>query len=655
MFDKLLIANRGEIACRILRTAKRLQIKTVAVYSTADQHALHVQLADEAYCIGDPPSIDSYLCIDKIIAVAKACCAQAIHPGYGFLSENAAFAQACAEADLCFVGPPPHALLIMGAKHTAKQCVSAAGVPVLPGYHGEEQDPLYLQQAADSIGYPVLLKATAGGGGKGMRIVRDPSEFAAALASAKREAQSSFGDSAMLVEKYLENPRHIELQIFADTQGNVIHLFERDCSLQRRQQKIIEEAPAPGLDDVLREAMGQAAIAAAKAVAYTGAGTIEFLLDAAHNFYFMEMNTRLQVEHPVTEMITGLDLVEWQLRVAAGEPLPTQHASRHGHAFEARIYAEDPAQDFLPCTGRITYLRIPTTDAYTRVDSGIQQNDVVTPYYDPLLAKLICWGDDRAQALARLQHALADYRIIGVTTNVNFLQRICQLNAFRNAQIHTHFVTQHAAALRATTALPLPVVAATCVYLLKQNTSNEHASPWHDNDAWQMNVTAQRDIHLIYQGERLSLSVMYQPTQYQAHWQARTLSFSGIVHENQIQITLEQVKYQAEIYRQQDTLHVFYAQQHYVVQYDNPHTLSIDTSVAGTAPLIAPMYGTVTALFVQAEQSVSKGQPLLVIEAMKMEHTLYAPSDGDITELPFAVGDMVSEGVAVIGFSPRES
>ena len=483
MFRSLLIANRGEIACRIIRTARAMGIRTIAVYSDADASARFVRLADEAWRLGPAPARDSYLRAERILDIARASGAEAIHPGYGFLSENAEFAQACADAGVVFVGPPPAAIAAMGSKSAAKQLMERAQVPLTPGYHGDEQDAGFLHQQADQIGYPVLIKASAGGGGKGMRIVERSADFPDALASCRREASASFGDDRVLIERYLQKPRHIEIQVFADQHGEAVYLFERDCSVQRRHQKVLEEAPAPGMDAARRQEMGEAACAAARAVGYVGAGTVEFIVEPDGRFYFMEMNTRLQVEHPVTEMITGQDLVAWQLRVAAGEPLPLrQDALRiHGHAIEARIYAEDPDRDFLPATGQLIRLRPPTESASVRVDTGVQEGDAITPYYDPMIAKLIVWGDDRQQALARLDQALADYRVLGLTTNIAFLRRLARHPAFAGADLDTGLIARHQAELLPpASALPDAdaLVAAACWLLAAETNPGSVVRPY---------------------------------------------------------------------------------------------------------------------------------------------------------------------------------
>jgi len=446
VFGKILIANRGEIACRVIRTARRLGIATVAVYSEADRSALHVELADEAWPIGPPPARDSYLNIEAILEAARNSGAEAVHPGYGFLSENAEFAEACEAARVAFIGPPASAIRSMGSKAEAKELMRRHGVPLVPGYHGGDQDPRRLLDEAKRVGFPVLIKASAGGGGRGMRVVSDAAGFADALAGARREA-AAFGDDRVLVEKYLERPRHIEVQVFADKHGNTVHLFERDCSIQRRHQKVLEEAPAPGLDAARRSVIAEAAVAAARAVGYVGAGTVEFIAEAG-DFYFIEMNTRLQVEHPVTEAVTGLDLVEWQIRIAAGEPLPIyQHdLVLRGHAIEARLYAEDPERAFLPQTGTLHGLRFPPSEV-ARVDTGVRQGDIVTPFYDPMIAKIVAYGEDRTAAIGRLQRALAATAVLGIGTNLEFLARVAAHPEFVSGAVDTGFVERHRAAL----------------------------------------------------------------------------------------------------------------------------------------------------------------------------------------------------------------
>jgi len=510
MFTKILIANRGEIACRVIKTAKKMGILTVAVYSDADADALHVHMADEAIYLGASPSRESYLLGDKVIAAAKRTGAQAIHPGYGFLSENADFCRKCAQENITFIGPPVAAIEAMGSKSAAKNIMEKANVPLVPGYHGEDQAEQILKQAADDMGYPVLLKATAGGGGKGMRQVWSEKEFSEGLAAAKREAKSSFGDDTMLVEKYLTQPRHVEIQVFCDNHNNAVYLFERDCSVQRRHQKVIEEAPAFSMSESLRAQMGESAIKSAQAIGYQGAGTVEFLLDVDGSFYFMEMNTRLQVEHPVTEMISGQDLVEWQLRVAAGETLPKTQSelSINGHAFEARIYAEDANNDFLPATGTLSFLQTPVESDNVRIDTGVRQGDEVSVFYDPMIAKLIVWDENREKALQRLAKALAEYRIDGVTTNIDFLYNLATSKPFIDADIDTGFIEKHNDLIfhkdSQTLANELPMAA---LYLVlsqqqnaidKANTTNDPHSPWHNTNAWRLNEAHIHHITLMH-------------------------------------------------------------------------------------------------------------------------------------------------------------
>ena len=536
MFSKILIANRGEIACRIIRTAAKMGIRTVAVYSDADRDAMHVALADEAIGIGPAPARASYLDAEKIIAAAKTTGAEAIHPGYGFLSENAAFAEACAAAGLIFIGPPPQAIRAMGGKSEAKALMTEAGVPVVPGYHGDEQAEKRLASEADKIGYPVLLKASAGGGGKGMRVVRQKRDFAAELAGAKREALAAFGNDRMLIEKYLERPRHVEVQVFADSHGKCVSLFERDCSIQRRHQKVIEEAPAPGLADDLRQRMYDAATAAARAIDYRGAGTVEFLLDPSGDFYFMEMNTRLQVEHPVTEYITGLDLVEWQLRVANGEALPEDWANLHinGHAIEARVYAEDPAHDFLPSIGTISHLVFPDQGPHVRIDSGIRAGDAITVHYDPMIAKLIVWDRDRPSALRRLRLALENLAICGVTSNAAFLTRLAGLAAFANADLDTGFIARHEVALFAPAATDGNEITMAALGLLlarqkngKPDSQADPYSPWNKTAAFRLNAPARETLCFVFGNQPLSVGVTHEADGFSFEIDGRAINVHG--------------------------------------------------------------------------------------------------------------------------------
>ncbi|MBT4162552.1 MAG: acetyl-CoA carboxylase biotin carboxylase subunit, partial [Gammaproteobacteria bacterium] len=549
MFNKILIANRGEIACRVIRTANRLGIRSVAVYSDADADALHVLMADEAVHIGGPAPADSYLRMDEIIRAAKQTGAEAIHPGYGFLSENAEFSGLCTDNGLVFIGPPATAIEIMGSKSAAKHAMENEEVPLLPGYHGVEQDAALLKQAADEIGYPVLLKAVAGGGGKGMRQVNGSDEFDQALTAAKREAQSSFGDDAMLVEKFLGQPRHVEVQVFCDSHGNGVYLFERDCSVQRRHQKIIEEAPAPGLPVRVREQMGEAALRVARAVDYVGAGTVEFLLDDEGKFFFMEMNTRLQVEHPVTELITRQDLVEWQLRVASGETLPCAQSDLtiEGHAFEARIYAEDPDNDFLPAAGRLTFVQQPAESFHVRIDTGVAQGDEVGVFYDPMIAKLIVWDQDRNRALQRLAQALSAYRIVGVTTNISFLRRLASHSEFISEDISTDFISRHRDSLFQDAGLPLESLAPIAVLylILKREAARkprnaDPTSPWNDLDCWRMNAPRIHMERIIVNDTAHDIEVeQVGASDYVMTFETRTSRVSGLLAGNELNVTID--------------------------------------------------------------------------------------------------------------------
>jgi 3-methylcrotonyl-CoA carboxylase alpha subunit len=666
MFDKILIANRGEIACRVAATARRMGIRTVAVYSAADAQARHVGACDEAVLIGPAAASDSYLRGDKIIAAALSTGAQAIHPGYGFLSENADFARACSDAGLVFIGPPVAAIEAMGSKSAAKSLMESAGVPLVPGYHGADQNPELLQQAAERIGYPVLLKASAGGGGKGMRVIEAGDDFTAALQSCQREARNSFGNDQVLVEKYLTQPRHIEIQIFADTQGQCVYLFERDCSVQRRHQKVLEEAPAPGMNAQRRAAMGNAAVATAMAVGYVGAGTVEFIVDPDGEFYFMEMNTRLQVEHPVTEMITGLDLVEWQLRVAAGEALPLrqEQLTLSGHAIEARIYAENPEKGFLPSIGTLQYLHTPPatnfriashgqSKAAVRIDSGVREGDAISPFYDPMIAKLIVWADDREAALATMAAALAQYRIVGLATNIAFLQRLIVSPAFAAAQLDTGLIERHHDIL-----FPAPQAAsaahlALAVAALLRAERTPGNDPWEQTSGWRLNSRLQRQLAFSDAlGQRLLL------LDYLAHDHWR-VQIDGAIHDLQIDaqqgttwsLSWGDGKLSGEVVRSEDIFHVFHDGTHTVLSWHEP-LAHAGHSEHHTGGLSAPMPGKVVAVMITAGQAVAKGAPLLIMEAMKMEHTIVAPADGVIDALLYQIGDQVSEGAPLLSFTP---
>jgi len=656
VFEKILIANRGEIACRIMRTARRMGVRTVAVYSEADARALHVDLADEAYAIGAAPARESYLNIDRIVEAARLAGAQAIHPGYGFLSENARFAEACESAGIKFVGPPASAIRAMGLKSAAKALMAGSGVPVVPGYHGAAQDLDTLAAAAAETGYPVLIKASAGGGGKGMRIVEHARDLAVAVASAKREAASAFGDDRLLIEKYLARPRHIEIQVFADMHGNVVSLFERDCSLQRRYQKVIEEAPAPGMDADRRRGMGEAACAAARAIGYVNAGTVEFIVQGGA-FYFMEMNTRLQVEHPVTEAITGLDLVEWQLRIAAGEALPrrAEQISIHGHAIEARIYAEDPAREFRPVIGTVTHLRVPSGQA--RVDSGVRRGDSISVHYDPLIAKLIVWGPDRGTAVARLRTALAEYEIAGVTTNIPFLAAVAAHPAYRAGQLDTGFLERHAAELLpAVQPASREILAAALLEVLagqlrkaeqRAAASADPWSPWNELTAWRMNGTGYQDLLFADGNARLPVRVFPRPDgTFRVDFPDGVGEISG--HEDTR--FLDGVKIRARAVSTGGQLTVFMAGASHALSLIDPLTPhGIEEDAGGR--LTAPMPGRIVQVLVQKGAEVKRGTPLLILEAMKMEYTIAAPTDGRIDEVRYAPGDVVEEGAELISFA----
>ncbi len=702
MFTKILIANRGEIACRVIHTARRMGIKTVAVYSDADANAQHVKLADEAYRLGPPPARESYLLGDKIIAIAKQAGAQAIHPGYGFLSENETFAQACATASLVFIGPPASAIAAMGSKSAAKSLMDRAQVPLVPGYHGDCQEASFLAAQADRIGYPVLIKASAGGGGKGMRIVRRAEEFNAALSACQREASASFGDARVLIEKYLTKPRHIEVQVFADSMGHCVYLFERDCSVQRRHQKVIEEAPAPGMTEALRARMGEAAVAAAKAVGYVGAGTVEFIAEAAEDgsagpFYFMEMNTRLQVEHPVTEMITGLDLVEWQLRVAAGQSLPlSQDQLRiNGHAIEARIYSENPFKEFLPATGPIHHLRTPeavqfTTGqpahplggvmsgepAATRVDSAIVKGSQISPYYDPMIAKLIVWGSDRPAAIARMSSALQQFEVAPLVTNIEFLQNLMRSPSFTGGNLDTALIERERNLLlnpkRASLLRAGLLATAACLGQLAGTCSTD---PWSQLRGFNLHQAPASSFTWELDDQCLKVEVSYNRSGYGLHWilsqsdaapQSGTAwlaevsydqhsgqlacQISGLIqhdpaselsnqtiHERVVRISSEGSAQWAVFQDAVPTLIQQQARLHWA-----------DSSGVTAGSITAPMPGKIVALLATAGSEVKKGEALLVMEAMKMEHTLHAPRDGKLEAFLFRVGDQVAEGAQLV-------
>ena len=665
MFTKILIANRGEIACRIARTAKRMGISVVAVYSEADANARHVSFADEAWCIGPAPAKDSYLRGDAILEVAIKSGAQAIHPGYGFLSENDAFAEACTRAGLVFIGPPASAIRAMGSKSAAKSLMEKAAVPLVPGYHGDQQEAAFLQGEADRIGYPVLIKASAGGGGKGMRVVEKGAAFAAALASCQREAKSSFGDDRVLIEKYLSRPRHIEIQVFADTRGQCVYLFERDCSVQRRHQKVLEEAPAPGMPAERRKAMGEAAVAAANAVGYVGAGTVEFIANQDGSFYFMEMNTRLQVEHPVTEMITGLDLVQWQLQVAAGEPLPlAQDQLRiHGHAIEARVYAENPAKNFLPSTGTLRHLRTPQATEFdlgpghVRIDSGVRQGDTISPYYDPMIAKLIVWGETRDVALGRLATALGEFEVVGVTTNIAFLGRIVRSAAFASADLDTGLIERNRATLFAQTDETADEVLAVAAFAelgageaaarAVAAASPDPYSPWHSVAGWRQNEASHHSFVFTEDERHAAVTVLNTPGGLRLRTPNGEFALSGVRDpDGDLQVRLDARSVKARAVRVEREWSIFMAgEQHRLSLRDDLHELESDTHGGSLA---APMPGKVIAVLVKKGAKVEKGAPLVILEAMKMEHTITAPRAGRVAEIRYAAGEQVDEGVDLL-------
>ncbi|AXA24426.1 acetyl/propionyl/methylcrotonyl-CoA carboxylase subunit alpha [Pseudomonas putida] len=643
----LLVANRGEIACRVMRTAKAMGLTTVAVHSATDRDARHSREADIRVDLGGTKAADSYLVIDKLIAAAKASGAQAIHPGYGFLSENAGFARAIEQAGLIFLGPPASAIDAMGSKSAAKALMEAAGVPLVPGYHGDAQDLETFRAAAERIGYPVLLKASAGGGGKGMKVVEQESELADALASAQREAQSSFGDARMLVEKYVLKPRHVEIQVFADQHGHCLYLNERDCSIQRRHQKVVEEAPASGLSAQLRQAMGEAAVRAAQAIGYVGAGTVEFLLDARGEFFFMEMNTRLQVEHPVTEAITGLDLVAWQIRVACGEALPItqEQVPLVGHAIEVRLYAEDTANDFLPATGTLALYRESAPGEGRRVDSGVSEGDVISPFYDPMLGKLIAWGQDREQARLRLLAMLDEFAIGGLKTNIAFLRRILAHPAFAAAELDTGFIARHhEVLLPATGERPAMFWQAAAEAWLQSGTPRRRAddgdSPWAHNNGLRLGLPARSSLHLSCDGQDQAVAL-----------QNSAPSAFQLLGEHLVQ-DQDGLRRRYLAIRREGVLYLQWAGELHAVTAFDP-IAAAEASHSHQGGLGAPMNGSIVRVLVEAGQAVEAGTALVVLEAMKMEHSIRAPQAGTVKALFCQEGDMVSEGTVLVELEER--
>ncbi len=671
MFDKLLIANRGEIACRIMETARRMGVRTVAVYSEADAGSRHVAMADEGWLIGPAAAAESYLVADKILEVAKSSGAGAIHPGYGFLSENAAFAEACEDAGIIFVGPTADAIRAMGLKDAAKAIMQKAKVPVVPGYHDEDQSPDVLKQAAADIGYPVLIKAVAGGGGKGMRQVHAESDFDEALEGAMRESKAAFGDDRVLIEKYLTKPRHIEIQVFGDKAGNAVHLFERDCSLQRRHQKVVEEAPAPDMPLALREQMGAAAVKAAEAIGYVGAGTVEFIVDVTNGldgaeFFFMEMNTRLQVEHPVTEMITGYDLVEWQLRVAAGEDLPVgqDEISINGHAIEVRLYAEAPANNFLPSTGTLSRLRFGATGPHVRVDTGVREGDQVSIHYDPMIAKMIVWDRDRSSALRRLRVALADCQIAGLNSNTAFLIRVAAHPAFIDGELDTGFIERHAADLIPETGgVPYRVlVLAALDQVLRRavdarhmaTKSNDPHSPWAQVNGWVMNDDAHEVLRFADGDEEIAVTVHYQTNGYIIDMPGGSVRARGEIDvEGNLIANIDGVRSIAAVVKEGQLITVMSHGSAQRLTLHDPLEVG-DMEDGGSGAITAPMFGKIVQVMAMPGDVVEKDMPLVILEAMKMEHTLCAPENGVVAEVNVVAGDQIDDGAVLVSFEEKE-
>uniref|UniRef100_A0AAX7UWT2 Methylcrotonoyl-CoA carboxylase subunit alpha, mitochondrial n=1 Tax=Astatotilapia calliptera TaxID=8154 RepID=A0AAX7UWT2_ASTCA len=630
--EKVLIANRGEIACRVMRSAKKMGVRSVAVYSDADTHSMHVAMADEAYHIGPAPSQQSYLSMDKVLEVAKKSGSHAVHPGYGFLSENTEFAEACKQEGIIFIGPPSSAIRDMGIKSTSKHIMSAAGVPIIGGYHGEDQSNEKLQAEAVQIGYPVMIKAVRGGGGKGMRIARSDSDFLEQLESARREARKSFNDDVMLIEKFVEDPRHVEVQVFGDMHGNAVYLFERDCSVQRRHQKIIEEAPGPGISPEVRRKLGEAAVRAAKAVNYVGAGTVEFIMDAQHNFYFMEMNTRLQVEHPVSEMITGTDLVEWQLRVAAGERLPLlqEDIMLRGHSFEARIYAEDPNNDFLPGAGPLLHLSTPPPDQHTRIETGVREGDEVSAHYDPMIAKLVVWGEDRSAALKKLRYCLRQYNIVGLNTNIDFLLNLSGHPEFEAGNVSTSFIPH----------------------------STDPFSPFGSSCGWRNNILFNRNVTLQV-GDKIDVVIMYnQDGSYSMQIGDEVNHVTGEVEmeggASFLHCTVNGVESRPKLVILDNTVHLFSTEGSSQVSVPVPKYRAGVGGSGAQGGAVAPMTGTIEKVLVKAGDKVTVGDPLMVMIAMKMEHTIRAPKSGVIKKVLFSEGSQANRHAPLVELVEEE-
>ncbi|WP_144213845.1 acetyl-CoA carboxylase biotin carboxylase subunit [Shewanella donghaensis] len=663
MFTKILIANRGEIACRIINTARAMGVRTVALFSDADANARHVAMADESFHIGGSAPADSYLKADVIIDIAKRAGAEAIHPGYGFLSENAAFARSCEQNGIAFIGPGSDAIDSMGSKSAAKIIMGAANVPLVPGYHGDDQTDETLLAEAKNVGYPMLIKAAYGGGGKGMRIVENQSDVLEAINSARREAASSFGNDKLLMERYLRQPRHVEVQVFADSFGNTIYLSDRDCSIQRRHQKVVEEAPAPGLSDALRKQMGDAAVAAAKAIDYVGAGTVEFLLDTDDSFYFMEMNTRLQVEHPVTEMVTGQDLVKWQLMVASGSELPlTQAEVRiHGHSFEVRIYAEDPRNEFLPAAGKLNFLREPDQNRHVRIDSGIRENDVISNFYDPMISKLIVWDESRPRALQRLTHALSSYQISGVKHNIEFLANIAEHKAFADADFCTDFIERYSHSLigdvtdESENALALAglyqVLARQQAAKLTATNCNDPYSPWGQVSGFRLNSASVHHVALLHETggdehELQNLLITDLGDSFHLAQNGQALKLAGSIKDEVLLAEINGHKSKVPVSHQGDDFTLFLPSGSY--HFKAVLAQVAEDEVNSADKLKAPMNGTVVTHLVEVGDSVKEGQGLLVMEAMKMEYTIEAPFDGVVSAFYFQSGELVTDGAQLL-------
>ena len=665
MFTKLLIANRGEIACRIIATAKKMGVKTVAVYSDADANSRHVAAADEAFYLGGSAPAESYLRGDAIIDVAKRSGAQAIHPGYGFLSENAEFARSCEQAGIEFVGPGSAAIDAMGSKSAAKEIMTQAKVPLVPGYHGEDQANDLLLSEAEKIGYPLLIKAAYGGGGKGMRIVENKGELQEAIDSARREAASSFGNDKLLMERYLRQPRHVEVQVFADKHGNCVYLSDRDCSVQRRHQKVVEEAPAPGLSDELRKQMGEAAVAAAKAIDYVGAGTVEFLLDTDNSFFFMEMNTRLQVEHPVTELVTGQDLVEWQLKVAEGQTLPLQQDEIRiqGHSFEVRVYAEDPQNEFLPASGKLDYLREPEENRYVRIDSGIREADVISNFYDPMISKLIVWDENRKLALQRMVNALNDYKIVGLKHNIAFLRSIILHPAFADENFSTDFIDRYNTELLTVDNIDnLNVLAMAGLYQVlsrKQQAvaalsqQNDKVSPWNNLSGFRLNQENQHQVRLLDDNQQqIELRITEVNSNYSVYVDDQEIQLTASLEDNLLKVQLGDHQFSLQVAQTGDDFTLFLeTQQHH---FKAIQAQELEQEDSGADKLKAPMNGTIVTHLVEVGAEVEAGQGLLVMEAMKMEYTIEAPFAGKVSEFFFHPGDLVNDGAQLLDMSEAE-